>query len=650
MTESSVLNNAKIANSIYTLLRAGNTAKATTACKKALQQSPNSPHLLDAMGMVHANELDLQNAETCFRTALKISPENTNALNNLGNILRETNMFEDAIHQYENLVKLLPLEATPRTNLGKALLGNGQSSSAIIEFEHALTLDPAYTQARMALAKILSETGDISEAIIQLEEGSQINPKDIDLHKLHSQLLAQSGDVKQAIKLLKQASKLAPNDFEIWFTLGNQLTDQLKFKDAENALQEALKLAHKKSEVHNSFGILFKNQEKPEIAADHYSISLELDETNAKAHNNLGNALIDLERKEDALHHFNRAIELEPDFDEAYINRVQALELSPDHPELKRLIGYLSSDRLPKETKTNLLFTLGKTHDELGLYKEAYKYTQLGNRILAENEKFDRARHYHAIASVISSFAKPAICATGKNADDPIPIFIIGMTRSGKTLTESILANHPDVYAGGERHDWQDTVKSTRGELGLTQPFPAFIDHLTARQIQLIGEKYIDAIKKEANGARYFIDTMPANFPYIGLMFKALPKVKIITCQRHLLDNCLYAYFQRYKHANSYSYDLRDAAAFFADYNRMLAHWGQLYGDRILSQTYESLVQNPEKATEKLFKYCDLEFSENWVPEHLNSQEIGRWHNYTDQLVPLVNWLNQQTKYSQPQT
>ncbi|MBL4740605.1 MAG: sulfotransferase, partial [Sneathiella sp.] len=150
------------------------------------------------------------------------------------------------------------------------------------------------------------------------------------------------------------------------------------------------------------------------------------------------------------------------------------------------------------------------------------------------------------------------------------------------------------------------------------------------------------ALKADAGSARYVVDTMPSNFPYIGLIFRAFPKVKVLTCQRHLLDNCLYAYFQRYQHANTYSYNLQDTAAFFADYHQMISHWNSLFGDRILTQTYEDLVIHPVDTAKKIFKFCDLDFKEEWAPTHLTDKEIGRWHAYTDELAPLIEWLEQQ--------
>jgi len=644
MQDNPALNTATIANSVYSLLRAGNSDKAISLCKNALNGAPNDPFLLDAMGMIYANNIDLENAETCFRASLKFSPKYPNALNNLGNVLRETENFNDAVDLYQDLIKILPKQVTAHTNLGKAFLGAGNNSSAILSLERALSLDPLYTSARLALANATTNIGKLNEAITLLEDGIKLTSGDVSLYKYCAELYIQTGDAKRAIGLLEQARLLAPEDHEILFTLGNQLADQLKFKQAEQILQKALTLTSKKSEICNSLGILFKNQEKPDIAAVHYRKAIDFDDNNAKAHNNLGNALADLENSEEALYHFNRAIALEPDFDEAYINRAQVLDLSPDHPELKRLIGYLSSATLTTENKTNLLFTLGKIHDELGLYQKAFEYTHKGNAILAKIEKYDRKLHRQAIASVITSFNKPVYSNGTKFSNKPIPIFILGMTRSGKTITEKILANHPEVYAGGERSDWQKIVKSARKEQNLDLPFPQFLDHLSEDHIGSIGEHYLSNIEEEADGARYFIDTMPSNFPYIGLMLKAFPEVKIITCQRHLLDNCLYAYFQRYKHANGYSYDLKDAASFFADYHKMLGHWHTLFGDRILSQTYEDLVANPAEKTRQLFEFCDLKFSEDWIPGYLNDSEVGRWQNYTEELLPLVQWLQKEAK------
>ena len=150
-----------------------------------------------------------------------------------------------------------------------------------------------------------------------------------------------------------------------------------------------------------------------------------------------------------------------------------------------------------------------------------------------------------------------------------------------------------------------------------------------------MGEIYMKEVSRPSPESRFFVDTMPANYLYVGLIFQALPSARMIHCQRDPLDNCLFVYFQRYGLRHGYSYDLRNTASYYAGHEDMMAHWRTVYGDRILSLRYEETMRNPAEAAARLYAFCGLEYDPAAIRIEFTTDEIGHWKHYKAHLGPL---------------
>jgi len=140
---------------------------------------------------------------------------------------------------------------------------------------------------------------------------------------------------------------------------------------------------------------------------------------------------------------------------------------------------------------------------------------------------------------------------------------------------------------------------------------------------------------------------MPDNNVYISLILKAVPFAKLIFCQRDPLDNCLSIYFERYNINNQYSYDLKNLASYYAEYQNLMAHWIAFYGERILVVRYEELVRNPETTALRLYRHCGLDFDPAALRHAFTIDQIGHWKHYEPHLAPLHESL---ARHAAPQT
>ena len=261
---------------------------------------------------------------------------------------------------------------------------------------------------------------------------------------------------------------------------------------------------------------------------------------------------------------------------------------------------------------------------------------------MAEKLRFDAASHRRDIEEVKRSFPeapKPLGMDGGEGAR--LPVFVLGMSRSGKTLVESVLAQHRDVYSAGEKHEWINAVETVLKRHEISEPFPRCMAVLTGAQIREMGDLYMEGMSRYAPKLRVLVNTLPGNYRYIPLIFQALPSAKVVFCRRDPLDHCLFVYIKRYADGNRHSYDLKNVAAYYTDYYGLLAHWQELYGKHILEVRYEDLVRAPAETGARLFAYCGLDFDPALTPDRFGTDEIGRSQHYEPYLGPLRQALGE---------
>lgn len=372
-------------------------------------------------------------------------------------------------------------------------------------------------------------------------------------------------------------------------------------------------------------------------AAACFRRAIALDDGVAVFHNNLGGALYDLGRAGEATACFRRALELEPGLVLALYNLAMIHSHRPGDPAFGELEAALDREGESGERHNAILFALGKAHDDIGAHDRAFGYFRRANEEMAARTTFDAAAHRREIAATMQVFNEPAPPppAGEPPEGEPVPIFVVGITRSGKSLVESLLARHADVHAGGERMDWLEALKKLHAKHKLSGPYPRFVPSLSAALIAELGESYLAALAARAPRRRFVVDTMPTNFRYLDLIFRALPHARVIHCRRGLMDLCLSIYFRRYAARNSYAYDFDAIAAFCADQRALMDHWLRLHGERILRVRYEELVAEPAATAKRLFAHCGLAPDPALGQPRLFTHEVGRWRHYERHLAPL---------------
>jgi tetratricopeptide (TPR) repeat protein len=376
---------------------------------------------------------------------------------------------------------------------------------------------------------------------------------------------------------------------------------------------------------------------------------------------NLGAALQFTGELEDARQAYLAALKARPDHHRALSSLVSLSRQTEADNQIAALEGLFDDADPDPARQQHLGHALAKSFEDLGDHPAALSWlirAKAGRRRTSAYG-IDRDR---ALFAASAATAKPA--TTGY--DDPSPLFIVGLPRTGTTLLDRVLSSHPDVVSAGELGDFALLVKRMTGT-----PSPLVLDVETFQaadslDFAALGQAYVDRCRAAVEGgagltAARVIDKMPLNVLNLGLIHRALPEARILCLRRHPVDSALSNYRQLFATDfpfYDYAFDLADAGRYYALFDRLVAHWREaLPADRFVEVAYEDMVKDLEGQTRRLLDFIGLPFDPACLAFHENraavstassvqvrsplySTSIGRWKRYGEGLRPLLDALH----------
>jgi tetratricopeptide (TPR) repeat protein len=467
---------------------------------------------------------------------------------------------------------------------------------------------------------------------------------------------------KDALPSMQRSVELLPDDAEAHGNLGNVLRAHGQLEGAVRSHRRALELNPHYAESHNNLGSVLQDLGFLEEAAASFRRATELKPDFALAHGNLGNVLSLLNRPEECEASCRRALELNPNLTaaivqlaEAHAGRGQfaaaealarrAIALEPDMPEASAARRIVELPLAPRR-EVHLRYALGKYFDDVRDYEQAFgNYRRANELARVGRPKHDQGQFSQGLDRIIQTYDTAWLRQASAAANvSERPVFIVGMPRSGTTLTEQILASHAVVFGAGELPFWNTAAvryalsRGSDDDLGTLRG-------LCGEYLQLLETMSADALR--------VVDKMPANFLYLGLIHAVLPKAKIIHLRRHPVDTCLSIYFQNFDAKHGYANDLDDLAHYYREYIRVMDHWRQMLpANAMLEVPYEGLVDDAEGWTRRMVEFIRLPWDANCLEFHRNARtvetsskwqarqkihrtSVERWRNYEEYLGPL---------------
>ncbi|MGH7154763.1 MAG: sulfotransferase, partial [Acetobacteraceae bacterium] len=488
--------------------------------------------------------------------------------------LRDAGRFDEAIAALQKALKESPHDPVLYTELGVLCMMTDRPDSAGDCFERAVGLNPNFAAAHYNLGAALERQGRPVDAVVALRRAIALKP---DLGAAHSRLgnlLLSQGAQDEAKECFRRAAGL--------------LTDP-----AEHNLEEAkLLVAEGRAE-----------EAKPLLRH-----VITLDPGNSMAHAILGDLLGQEGEFAEAVSLLRRATELEPDRVGAWHNLTILTKVSAtDRPLVDAMEEMLKRPGRSDFDRTMLHFALGKAYDDLGQAEPAMRHFDQGNTLERRKLSFDRAALAEAVDQAIATFTPASFTRhAGSRVSSELPLFVLGMPRSGTTLVEQIVSAHPAVAAGGELTFWTDH------DAGAT---PAAGPRL--------GMEYLALLRRIAPDATRVTDKNPFNFLHLGMIHLALPGARVIHCRRDPIDTCLSIYFTRFATPQPFAYDRADLVFYYRQYARLMAHWrAVLPGERFLEIDYEALTEDRDSLTRRMIGFCGLPWDDACMAPESNRRPV----------------------------
>ena len=354
----------------------------------------------------------------------------------------------------------------------------------------------------------------------------------------------------------------------------------------------------------------------------------------------------------------DRAISLDPDQGEAWLIRSGLRRQTREQNHIDAITTKLGTGNADWRVQAQLHYALAKELEDIEDYTESFSALALGAALRRSHTRFDVSVDIARIDAMIAGFPQRAFPGKGEAAcSTDNPIFIVGMPRTGTTLVERILGAHPLVHAAGELSFFTEALIDLMRKGGFRGGDPTEMVS-AARDVDpaALGSAYLSRAASFRGTEPRFVDKLPLNFLYCGLIARALPNARIIHVRRDPMDSC-YAMFKTwFDSAYPFSYDLDELGRYYAAYSRLMEHWRSVIPDRILDIDYEDVVDDVEAAARRITAFCELPWSpacgkpqENSVPtttasaaqvrHPVHRRSVGRWLKYEAQLKPLANLL-----------
>jgi tetratricopeptide (TPR) repeat protein len=629
----------------------GQWAQSLVSLQRAVALQPdNVEALVDAADALRGVGR-VRESVAWYQRALRLDARLPEAQNNLGNAFMELGQYDSAAGCYRLALQLKPDDAQVHCNLGNALRQLGRLQEASASSQRAIALDPALGVAHICLGLILAAQGQPDAAVASYRRALALNANDVEALNNLGTVLRDLGKLREALSLYARAIEIEPARAESHCNLGHALLEFRRVDEAAASYTQALALQPDNAVAHLSLGTVFRLQGRAADAAASCRAALAIDSRNVEALSLLGELRADGGQFSEAEELFQRAIAIDPQFPFAFFSIAAHRKMTSGDTAWLRGAQGLLAKRLPLRHQISLRYALGKYFDDVGQYEHAFSHYRQANELTKSyGVHYDRGKLTRRVDAIIDSFDAASIrhYQSGGLASER-PVFIVGMPRSGTTLTEQILASHPGVFGAGELTFWQSAFSAYEAA-GLK-------GHGGASLIPRMAGDYLERLTALSGEALRVVDKMPANFMNAGLIHVALPQARIIHMRRHPIDTCLSIYFQYFSNIHPYANDLDDLAHYYGEYVRLTHHWrASLPATTLLEVPYEGLIDDQEGWTRRMLDFIGLPWdpkclqfhqtdrvvitTSKWqVRQKISNASVARWHHYERFVGPLRTLL-----------
>jgi Flp pilus assembly protein TadD len=653
---------------------------------------PQSFEILLSEGVARYQAGDHAVAAALFASAAANNPESADASRLHGLALVRAGRPQAALAPLARAVALAPRAALPHLHHGIGLLAAGCPARAAARCRRATMLEPAMPAAWINFSAALLALDQPKAARAAARRALALAPDNADARHALARGHAALGDLVAARDGFSAVLRQHPTRAEAWVDLGQVYARLGQMSAAHQAMEQALRyVPNHAAAAANLAGFSVLTGDSVESIAKLRAI-LTRDPGCVAARLNLANALL-LDRevaealtllsgppprgREGAFWRAHRALALmfaghraeaartldaiPYPYDDAEIlivsRRMQLASLAGDEAareasaeRLAVLIGTEGASLL--EHRVIAAFDLARLREGVGDHAAAFAHWRAGHRLMTRVQPFNRDAFRRFVDASIDWFSAHSIAGDEPRDADVSPVFVLGLPRSGTTLTEQILSSHAQVYGAGERRAVHDLVTGLGGA-ALHPDNPRHLAGLEPEQRRAAREAFLAALRAEAPDARTIIDKMPANALHLGFIATLLPGARFILCRRDVRDTGLSIFQRRFFGYHPYAHDLSDLGFYMAEHERLMAHWVSAIPGRIIEVALTDWVGDFPGTLARLEAFLDLphdpaceRFHESrrrvrtasaaQVRQPINARGLGRWRIFAAELAPMI--------------
>ena len=568
-------------------LQAGDNAEARQFLDRALAQRQDVASVFNHRG-VALRRLGLQEAALSdFDRAVALDPKLADGFYNRANTLRDLGRLTDALADYRKASERAPQRGDILNNLGGCLKELNLHGEALACYDRLIALNPDHAEAHSNRGLVLQNLGRFEEALASADRAISLNPAFVEAWRERGAALIALGLLDEALAALDKALALDPRHAEAHATRGMALMEMGRAEDATRSFEASLAL--KPGYIDARLGLAKLAAEEGRFGdAEALFASVREDEPG-----NVG-----------SLHGLSGV-----------------RKYKDGDPLFAAIAERLREPTLTPEQREQLHHGHAKISNDAGRYDEAMAHFALSKA--CRSSHFDLARHRAGFAAMRQLFT-PAFFAArrGFGLDDARPVFVVGMPRSGTTLTEQIISAHPAVRGFGELQDLPQLSKTLAGGPKNPEGFVAAVAALDATQAATLAARYGAAWGDSDPALLRLVDKRPHNYELLGLIALMFPRAHIIHCRRNAMDNCLSMYMQDFNVHHGYNRDLATLGQYYRTYEELMAHWRAVLPLPIHDCVYEETVDDLETSARGLIAFLGIDWDPACLDYHRQERQV----------------------------
>ena len=628
------------------IVKQGRREEAVEAWEKAVEINPEFGFAWNNLGNVLRELGQLESSEEKCRKALELSPEHAQAMNNLANALLDLGNTEEAEELYRKAIAQEPDYAEAHNNLCIALIRQSRYEEAIHEARVAVSYNKNYVEALMNMSVAYKSLGRLEEAEKAIETAVALDSESAEVRIEMADILFMRDRYAEAEIELEKAQELKADSTHVFLRLSHVLERGNKIEEALEAVDKAVELNPEMPEAYLRKGSICHVANRIDEAKEYLNKTLEMSPNQPLALLSLAELYLSLGEKEEAREYINKARESTSLPPSLFYTLSKSKKFTEDDEDFKQMVELdKNSASMGLDQASILNFALFSAYENIGDYDQAFVHLKKGNDYKRQLIPYESERQVQAFETIQEAYGKEQCEEIAQYGhEDKTPIFIVGMPRSGTTLTEQIISSHPDVFGAGELME----ISMLDSEFG----------PLNQNNAKAQGQWYLDRLleRDETGTAKHITDKMPGNFSSLGKITSIFPNAKIIHCRRNPIDTCLSCYKQAFARGQYWSYDLAELGEYYNMYLSLMEYWREALGDKFLEIDYEETVSDFETQARRLIDYVGLEWDNACLEPHKQKRavltaskmqvikpvyktSVKAWERYADQLKPLIEAL-----------